>query len=83
MAMLQLWRLAMNTEILHLDTKVTEDFIDGKISSNGSTQSTGTRLLLNDCLIAYRDPDGQVYSVRKGMNTEAEAILSDVDVVKQ
>ena len=65
----------MSTEILHLDTKVTEDFINGIASSNGPTRSTGTQLLLNDCLIAYRDSDGQVYAVRKGMNAEAESIL--------
>ena len=67
----------MADEILHLDIEVTEDFINGKASSKGPTRSTGTRLLLNDCLIAYRDPDGQVYAVRKGMNAEAEALLRD------
>ena len=66
---------SMNTQILHLDTKVTEDFINGKASSSGLTRSTGTHLFLNDLLIARRDPDGQVYAVRKGMNAEAEAIL--------
>jgi hypothetical protein len=71
----------MTTKILHLDIKVAEDFINGKVSSNGPTQSTGTRLLLNDCLIAYRDSDGQVYAVRKGMNAEAEAMLRDADVL--
>jgi len=55
----------MTTEILHLDTKVTEDFINGKASSNGPSRSTGTRLLLNDFLIAYRDSDGQIYSISK------------------
>jgi|TARA_B110000211_G_scaffold167292_1_gene188830 hypothetical protein len=65
----------MSAEILHLDVKVTEDFINGKASSNGPTRSTGTHLFLNDLLIARRDPDGQVYAVRKGMNAEAEAIL--------
>lgn len=67
----------MVTEILHLDVKVIEDFINGKASRSGSTQSTGRRLPLNDCLIAYRDPEGQVYAVRKGMNAEAEAMLRD------
>ena len=67
--------LAMSTEILHLDVTVTEDFINGKASSNGPTRSTGTHLFLNDLLIAHRDSDGQVYAVRKGMNAEAEAIL--------
>ena len=70
-------------KILHLDPKVTEDFIDGKASSNGATHSTGTRLLLNDLLIAYRGSDGQVYAVRKGMNTEAEAMLRDIGFLKE
>ena len=65
----------MSNDILHLDIKVTEDFINGKASSNGPTRSTGTRLFLNDLLIAHRDSDGQVYAVRKGMNAEAESIL--------
>ena len=65
----------MTHEILHLDTKVTEDFINGIASSNGLTRSTGAELLLNNVLIAYRDSDGQVYAVRKGMNAEAESIL--------
>ncbi len=65
----------MSAEILHLDTKVTEDFINGIASSNGLTRSTGAELLLNNVLIAYRDSDGQVYAVRKGMNAEAESIL--------
>ena len=72
-------RYVMVTEILHLDVKVIEDFINGKASRRGSTQSTGRRLLLNDCLIAYRDPDGQVYAVRKGMNADAEALLENID----
>ena len=55
----------MATEILHLDTKVTEDFISGMESSNGPTRSTGTHLFLNDLLIARRDPDGQIFAVRK------------------
>ena len=67
----------MSAEILHLDVKVTEDFINGKASSNGPTRSTGTHLFLNDLLIARRDPDGQVYAVRKGMNAEAEAMLRE------
>jgi hypothetical protein len=67
----------MASELLHLDTKVTEDFINGIESSNGPTQSTGTHLFLNDYLIARRDPDGQVYAVRKGMNAEAEAMLRE------
>jgi hypothetical protein len=71
------------SEILHLDTKVTEDFINGKASSNGATHSTGTRLLLNDLLIAYRGSDGQVYAVRKGMNTEAEAMLKNLGLIKK
>ena len=65
----------MGADILHLDTKVTEDFINGVASSNGSTRSTGAELLLNNLLIAYRDSDGQVYAVRKGMNAEAESVL--------
>ena len=65
----------MGADILHLDTNVTEDFINGIASSNGPTRSTGTELLLNNLLIAYRDSDGQVYAVRKGMNAEAESIL--------
>ena len=65
----------MATELLHLDTKVTEDFINGIESSNGPTRSTGTRLFLNDLLIARRDPDGQIFAVSKGMNAEAVAIL--------
>jgi hypothetical protein len=62
---------------------VTEDFINGKASSNGPTHSTGTRLLLNDLLIAYRDSHGQVYAVRKGMNAEAEALLRDTSLLKE
>ena len=73
----------MKAEILHLDPKVTEDFINGEASSNGPTHSTGTRLLLNDLLIAYRDSDGQVYAVRKGMNAEAEAMLRDTSLLKE
>ena len=69
----------MATEILHLDTQVTEDFINGIESSNGPTRSTGTHLFLNELLIARRDPDGQVFAVRKGMNAEAEALLRDGD----
>ena len=65
----------MATDIVHLDTRVTEDFINGIESSNGSTRSTGTQLFLNDLLIARRDPDGQIFAVRKGMNAEAEAML--------
>tara|TARA_B110000503_G_C6900434_1_gene310477 strand:- start:119 stop:340 length:222 start_codon:yes stop_codon:yes gene_type:complete len=65
----------MGADILHLDTRVTEDFINGIASSNGATRSTGTELLLNNLLIAHRDSDGQVYAVRKGMNAEAESIL--------
>jgi hypothetical protein len=38
----------MATELLHLDTQVTEDFINGIESSNGSTRSTGTQLFLNE-----------------------------------
>ena len=67
----------MATEILHLDTRVTEDFINGVESSNGSTRSTGTQLFLNDLLIARRDPDGQIFAVRRGMNAEAEAMLRE------
>lgn len=73
----------MTTEILHLDAKVTEDFVNGKASSNGPTRSTGMRLLLNDILIAYRDSDGQVYAVRKGMNAEAEAMLENLGLIKK
>ena len=72
----------MATDIVHLDTRVTEDFINGIESSNGSTRSTGTQLFLNDLLIARRDPDGQIFAVRKGMNAEAEAMLRDADVLK-
>ena len=67
----------MATDIVHLDTRVTEDFINGIESSNGPTRSTGTHLFLNDLLIARRDPDGQVFAVRKGMNAEAEAMLTE------
>jgi hypothetical protein len=67
----------MATELLHLDTKVTEDFINGLESSNGPTRSTGTHLFLNDLLIAHRDPDGRIFAVRQGMNTEAEAMLRE------
>ena len=67
----------MSNEILHLDVRVTEDFINGNVSSNGPTRSTGTHLFLNDLLIAHRDSDGQVYAVRKGMNAKAESILRD------
>jgi hypothetical protein len=65
----------MPAEILHLDTRVTENFINGIASSNGPTRSTGAHLFLNDLLIARRDPDGQIFAVRKGMNAEAEAML--------
>ena len=70
---------AMSNDILHLDIKVTEDFINGIASSNGPTRSTGTHLFLNDYLIARRDSDGQVFAVRKGMNAEAEAMLRKGD----
>ena len=73
----------MTTEILHLDAKVTEDFVNGKASSNGPTRSTGMRLLLNDILIAYRDCDGQVYAVRKAINAEAEAMLENLGLIKK
>jgi hypothetical protein len=64
----------MPAEILHLDTRVTENFINGIASSNGPTRSTGAHLFLNDLLIARRDPDGQIFAVRKGMNADAEAM---------
>ena len=67
----------MPAEILHLDTRVTENFINGIASSNGPTRSTGTHLFLNDLLIARRDPDGQIFAVKKDMNAEAEAILRE------
>ena len=67
----------MATMLLQLDTQVTEDFINGIASSNGPTRSTGTHLFLNDLLIARRDPDGQIFAVRKGMNAEAEAMLRE------
>ena len=73
----------MGADILHLDTKVTEDFINGIASSNGATRSTGTELLLNNLLIAHRDSDGQVYAVRKGMNAKAESILRDSGELQQ
>jgi len=73
----------VSDKILHLDPKVTEDFINGKASSNGATHSTGAHLLLNDLLIAYRESDGQVYAVRKGMNAEAEAMLRDTGFLKE
>ena len=65
----------MASDIVHLDTRVTEDFINGIESSNGPTRSTGTHLFLNGLLIARRDSDGQIFAVRKGMNSEAEAML--------
>lgn len=65
----------MTTDVVHLDARVTEDFINGIESTNGPTRSTGTHLFLNDLLIARRDPDGQIFAVRKGMNAEAEALL--------
>ena len=67
----------MATKLLQLDTQVTEDFINGIASSNGPTRSTGTHLFLNDLLMACRDPDGQIFAVRKGMNAEAEAMLRE------
>lgn len=73
----------MSDEILQLDTKVTEDFINGKVSSKGPTRSTGTHLFLNDLLIAHRDSDGQGYAVRKGMNAEAESMFRDTKYLKQ
>jgi len=69
----------MATGLLHIDTQVTEDFINGIEICNGPTRSTGTHLFLNDLLIARRDSDGQVYTVRTGMNAEAEAMLRDGD----
>ena len=39
--------------------------------------STGTHLFLNDLLNARRDPDGQIFAIKKGMNAEAEAMLRD------
>ena len=69
----------MATKLLQLDTQVIEDFINGIASSNGPSRSTGTRLFLNDNLIACRDVDGQIYAVRKGMNAEAEAMLRNTD----
>ena len=51
-------------EIVHLDIKVTEDFIHGKRSVKGATRSTGTHLFLHDYPIAYRDKDGQVYAIK-------------------
>ena len=69
----------MPTKLSHLDTKVTEDFINGIESSNGSTRSTGTELFLNDLLIAHRGPDGQIFAVKKGMNAEAKAMLGEGD----
>jgi hypothetical protein len=45
----------MSDEILHLDIEVAEDFINGKASSQGPAQSTGTHTLLSDCLLC---PDG-------------------------
>jgi hypothetical protein len=67
----------VTTEILHLGTQVTEDFINGRAISNGLTRSTGAHLFLNDLLIARRDPDGQIFAVRKGMNAEAEVMLRE------
>ena len=67
----------MATKLLQLDTQVIEDFINGLASSNGPTRSNGTQLFLNDLLIARRDPDGQIFAVRKGMNAEAEAMLRE------
>jgi hypothetical protein len=69
----------MANEILYLDTAVTADFIYCEASAKGATRSTGTHLFLNDQLIACRDHDGQIYVGRKGMNTEAEAILSGTE----
>ncbi len=65
----------MATKLLQLDTKVTEAFINGIESSSGPTRSTGTHLFLNNHLVALRDPDGQIFAVRNGMNAEAEAML--------
>ena len=73
----------MSAEVLHLDTKVTEDFIIGKASSDGPTRSTGTHLFLNDLLIAHPDSEGQVYAVRKGMTAEAEAMLENLGLIKK
>ena len=47
-------------ELLHLDTKVAGDFINGIESSSGPTRSNDTHLFLNDHLIARREPDGQI-----------------------
>ena len=69
----------MATEILYLDSKVIEGFINGLESFNEPTNSTGTHLFLNDLLITRRDPDGQIFVVKKGMNAEAEAMLRDGD----
>ena len=67
----------MVTKLLQLDTQVTEDFINGTSSSYGATRSTGSHLFLNDLLIARRDPDGQIFAVKKGMNAEAKAMLRE------
>ena len=70
----------MATDILHLDAKVTEDFINGIESSYGASCSTGTQLWLNNLLIARRDADGQIFAVRKGMNADAEAMLRELGI---
>ena len=67
----------MAAKLLKLDTQVIEDFINGLASSNGPTRSSGAYLFLNDLLIARRDPNGQIFAVRKGMNAEAEAMLRE------
>ena len=66
--------LIEDTEFLHLDTRVTEDFINGIESSNGPTLSTGTHLFFNGLLIARRDPDGQIFAVIKGINLQVETM---------
>jgi hypothetical protein len=65
------------SDIVHLDTRVTEGLINGIESSNGPTCSTGTHLFLNDLFVACRDPDGQIFAARKGMNAEAKAMLGE------
>jgi hypothetical protein len=67
------------SDIVHLDTQVTEDFINGIESSNGPTRSTGTQLFLNDIFIARRDPDGQIFVVRKGMDEKAKEMLTSAE----
>jgi len=80
----------MSSNVIHLNVELEAREHRRKLTPKQETTirlrdcyATGTRLLLNDLLIAYRDSDGQVYAVRKGMNTEAEAMLENLGFIEK